>query len=273
MIFQAIRSAAFYAIWLGHTALLAVVVGTIGVVTRRPTKLGWALSMYWVNSSTFLLRWIVGIRSRVEGAENIPPGPCIFASKHMSDWDIFALVPYAERPAYIAKKELMDIPFFGWAAATYDTIRIDRSLGTGAIPAMIEEARAALGRGCRIVIYPEGTRREPLAPPDYRQGIVSMYVGLNVPVVPVALDSGLYWPRNSLILWPGTARARFLAPILPGLSSQEFRKELARRIESATNEMILEAVEKGVTRPISPEMREKLDALAAASSPAATTTY
>ena len=264
MILQAIRSVLFYAVWLANTALLAILVGTLGIVTRRPTKLGWALSMYWVNSSKFLLRWLVGIRSKVEGAENIPPGPSIFASKHMSDWDIFALVPYAERPAYIAKKELMDIPFFGWAAATYDTIRIDRSLGMEAIPAMLREAKAALERGCRIVIYPEGTRRVPLAPPDYRQGIVAMYMGLNVPVVPVALDSGLYWQRNSLILWPGMARAKFLPPIMPGLSAAEFKATLIERIEGETNRMILDAVERGLSRPISREMRDKLQALGAA---------
>jgi len=260
MIFQAIRSAIFYAVWLAHTVLLAIVVGTIGKLFGR-TRVGWALSMYWVHSSLFLMRWIVGIRTRIEGVENIPPGPAIFASKHMSDWDIFALVPLAEQPAFVAKKELMDIPFFGWAAATYDTIRIDRSLGSGAIPTMIAEARAALDRGCRIVIFPEGTRRLPLAPPDYRQGIVSMYTGLDPVVVPVALDSGLYWSRNSAILWPGTARARFLPPIMPGLSPEAFKKTLVERIETETNRMILEAVEKGVARPIPEELRAKLQAL------------
>ena len=104
----------------------------------------------------------------------------------------------------------------------------------------------------------------PLAPPDYRQGIVAMYMGLNVPVVPVALDSGLYWQRNSLILWPGTARAKFLPPIPPGLSAEAFKETLIERIEGATNRLILEAVERGLSRPISDEMRDKLQALAAA---------
>lgn len=268
MILQAIRTAVFYMVWLAHTVLLAIVIGTIGKLFGR-TRIGWWLSMYWVHSSLFLLRWLVGIRTRVEGTENIPPGPCIFASKHMSDWDILALVPHAERPAYLAKKELMDIPFFGWAAATYDTIRIDRSLGSGSIPAMLREARAALDRGCRIVIYPEGTRRLPLAPPDYRRGIIEMYTNLDTPVVPVALDSGLYWSRNSLILWPGTARARFLPPILPGLSPQAFKETLVARIEGETNRMILDAVDRGLSGPVSGEMHDKLQALRGAD----TTTY
>jgi 1-acyl-sn-glycerol-3-phosphate acyltransferase len=93
----------------------------------------------------------------------------------MSDWDIFAILPHTRRPAFIAKKELMDIPFFGWAARAFDTIRIDRSLGGDAIPTMMADARAALDRGGRIIIFPEGTRKSPLAPHDYRYGIVRMY--------------------------------------------------------------------------------------------------
>jgi 1-acyl-sn-glycerol-3-phosphate acyltransferase len=266
MVVQAIRSLLFYALFLGQTVVLAIIVGTLGI-TRGKTKTGWAIAQYWGESNKFLLRWVVGIRSEVTGTENIPEGPCIFAAKHMSDWDIFALLPPSGRPAFIAKKELMDIPFFGWAARTFDTIRIDRSLGAGGIPMMLDDARGALDRGCRIIIFPEGTRKKPLDPPDYRQGVVHMYEGLNVPVVPVAIDSGLYWQRNSLVLWPGTARARFLPPIMPGLSPTDFRERLIAAIEGETNRMILEAVERGVTRPIPDEMRRRLDAIAP------TTTY
>jgi 1-acyl-sn-glycerol-3-phosphate acyltransferase len=155
----------------------------------------------------------------------------------------------------------MDIPFFGWAARTFDTIRIDRSLGSGAIPLMLQDARAALNRGCRIIIFPEGTRRAPLAPPDYRYGIVKMYETLGVPVVPVALNSGLFWGRKSLILWPGTATARFLPAIPPGLPAAQFRARLTAETEAATNALILEAYEAGLSRPIPPELREKLEAL------------
>src|SRR5690606_2847405 len=143
-----------------------------------------------------LLRWIIGLRTEVTGVENIPPGPCILAAKHMSDWDIFAILPHTGRPAFIAKKELMDIPFFGWAARAFDTIRIHRKLGRDAVPAMLEYARGALAIGCRIVTCPQGTRWAPLAPFDYRYGIVRKYEALDAPVVPVALDSGLYGPRR-----------------------------------------------------------------------------
>jgi 1-acyl-sn-glycerol-3-phosphate acyltransferase len=209
-----------------------------------------------------LLRWTVGIRSDVSGEENIPEGPCIIAAKHMSDWDIFAILPHSRRPAFIAKKELMDIPFFGWAAQTFDTIRIDRSLGSDAIPLMLDDARAALARGCRIIIFPEGTRKAPLADPDYRYGIVRMYEALNVPVVPVALNSGLYWGRNSRILWPGTAKARFLPAIPPGLPASAFQTRLIQTVESETNRLILEAYQGGLARPIPSEMRDRLEQMA-----------
>jgi 1-acyl-sn-glycerol-3-phosphate acyltransferase len=263
MIVQAIRSGIFYLLFLGQTVILAIVVGGHAAIVRRRTAFGWAVSQYWGNANLFFLRWVTSIRSDITGAENIPDGPCILASKHMSDWDIFAILPHSKRPAFVAKKELMDIPFFGWAARTFDTIRIDRSRGSEAIPLMLEDARQALSRGCRIIIFPEGTRRPPLAPPDYRYGVVRMYVALGVPVVPVALNSGLFWGRNSWLLWPGTAKLRFLPPIPPGLPADEFRARLVAETEAATNALILEAYERGLSRPIPPAFREKLEALKA----------
>jgi 1-acyl-sn-glycerol-3-phosphate acyltransferase len=179
----------------------------------------------------------------------------------MSDWDIFALLPGARQPAFIAKKELMDIPFFGQAARAFDTIRIDRSRGGDAIPLMLSDARAALARGARIIIFPEGTRKAPLDPHDYKYGVVRLYEGLNVPVVPVALNSGLFWGRNSLLLWPGTARARFLPAIPPGLPADEFRSRLVETIEGETNRLILAAHEEGLSRPLTPLLRQRLDRL------------
>ncbi|MBK8084037.1 MAG: 1-acyl-sn-glycerol-3-phosphate acyltransferase [Devosia sp.] len=142
-IVPAIRSLLFYLVFYLQTAVLAIVIGLIAIVARRRTRLGWALALYWIHSHILALRLIVGIRTDIAGEENIPDGPCIIASKHMSDWDIFALLPGARRPAFVAKKELMDIPFFGQAAMSFDTIRLDRALGSEAIPRMIEEARAA----------------------------------------------------------------------------------------------------------------------------------
>lgn len=263
VVLQAVRSAVFYLVFYVQTVVLALVLGILAMVVRRRTAFGWLLARYWIHSHLFFLRVIVGLRTEVSGTENIPAGPCIIASKHMSDWDVFAILPGAGRPAFIAKKELMDIPFFGHAARSFDTIRIDRSLGAGAIPAMLDDARAALARGARIIIFPEGTRKAPLAEPDYRQGVVRLYEGLGVPVVPVALNSGLFWGRNSVLLWPGTARAEFLPPIPPGLDAETFRARLTDAIETRTDALIAEAWEAGLRRPVTPSMRAKLEQLVA----------
>lgn len=269
MIVQAVRSALFYLLFLGQTVIAAILVGTIGLIARRRTALGWTIAKYWCHANIWLLRHVVGIGTRVTGEHNIPPGGCIIASKHQSDWDVFAIFPHTGRPAYVVKKELMRIPFFGWAARSLDCIEVDRQKGAQAIPAMMAEARAAIGRGCRIVIFPEGTRKAPLAPPDYRYGVVRMYTELGVPVVPVALNSGLFWGRNSLILWPGMAEAEFLEPIEPGLPPDQFLVRLKSAIEAKSNALILDADKKGLSRPVEPQMREALDALRQSQPPSA----
>jgi 1-acyl-sn-glycerol-3-phosphate acyltransferase len=262
-IVQAVRTALFYFIFIGQTALVAITIGTIALISGR-TRVSWALAVFWCRSNLAYLRAITGVKTKVSGEENIPEGGCIIAAKHQSDWDVFAIFPYTGRPAYIVKKELMRIPFFGWAARALDCIEVDRKRGAEAIPLMMAQAHAAIERGCRIVIFPEGTRRAALAPADYRQGIVRLYRELNVPVVPVALNSGLFWGRNSPVIWPGTAEARFLPPIEPGLAPDVFLERLKGAIEDTSNELILEAVDRGLARPVGPELQARIDALRSA---------
>ncbi|RUT29437.1 1-acyl-sn-glycerol-3-phosphate acyltransferase [Arsenicitalea aurantiaca] len=258
MIVQAIRSLVFYALFFIQTTILALFVGTLALILRRHTRFTWGIARYWSDSNLFLLRWIVGIRTEVTGQENIPEGGCIIAAKHQSDWDIYAILPHTGRPAFIAKRELLDIPFFGWAARSLDTIEVDRKRGAQAIPVMMADAKAAADRGCRIIIFPEGTRRPPLAPPAYRQGIVRLYESLGVPVVPVALNSGLYWGRNSLVLWPGTAKARFLPAIPAGLPGDVFRARLEAEIEPVSTALAAEAIASGLSRPVPQEWRDRV---------------
>lgn len=256
---QAVRTLLFYALFIGQTALVAITIGTVAMIRGR-TQLTWKLAVYWCRSSLVLLRIITGVRTKVSGAENIPPGGCIIAAKHQSDWDVFAIFPFTGRPAYIVKKELMNIPFFGPAARSLDCIEVDRKRGAEAIPLMMAQAHAAIDRGCRIVIFPEGTRKAPLAKADYRQGIARLYAELNVPVVPVALNSGLFWGRNSLLIWPGTAQARFLPPIEAGLAPDVFMTRLKKAIETDSDELILGAVEHGMARPIDEALQARIDA-------------
>ena len=261
VIIQALRSALFYLLFIGQTVVIAIAIGTIALFSGlKRTPASWALANYWCRSNLALLRWIVGVKTEVTGAENIPEGGCIIAAKHQSDWDVFAIFPFTGRPAYIVKKELMRIPFFGWAARSLDCIEVDRKRGAEAIPLMMAQARAAVGRGCRIVIFPEGTRRAPLDPPQYRQGVVRLYNELKVPVVPVALNSGLFWPRNSFLIWPGTAEARFMPPIEAGLPPAEFMDRLKIAIENDSDDLILSAVDHGLSRPVDPELRRRVNA-------------
>lgn len=259
-IIQALRTALFYVVFLTQTVIIALVVGTIALFAGR-TRLSWAMAVFWCHSNLAYLRIFTGLETRVTGEENIPPGGCIIAAKHQSNWDVFAIFPHTGRPAYIAKKELMRIPFFGWAARSLDCIAIDRQKGAEAIPAMIEDSRAAIERGCRLVIFPEGTRRAALAPPAYRQGITRLYEALNVPVVPVALNSGLFWGRHSPVIWPGTAEAKFLPPIEPGLPAEIFNQRLIAAIEGETERLTLAAADRGLRRPLSAALRDGLQAL------------
>lgn len=262
VLLQGLRTALFYLVFIGQTAIIAIIIGIVALFAGR-TRFTWALARYWCWSNLQLLRVIAGLHTRVEGTENIPAGGCIIASKHQSDWDVFSIFPHTGRPAYIVKRELMRIPFFGRAARSLDCIEIDRGKGAQAIPEMMRQARAALDRGCRIVIFPEGTRKAPLAPPEYRQGIVRMYLELNVPVVPVALNSGLFWGRNSPVVWPGRATARILPAIPPGLTADAFLERLRSDIETGTDQLMLEAVDAGLSRPIDADLEARIAALRA----------
>jgi len=259
-IVQAVRTALFYFVFIGQTVIVAVTIGIIALISGR-TPVSWAMAKYWCRSNLAFLRVLTGVKTKVSGQENIPEGGCIIAAKHQSDWDVFSLFPYTGRPAYIVKKELMRIPFFGWAARSLDCIEVDRRKGAEAIPLMMAQAHAAIERGCRIVIFPEGTRKAPMAPADYRQGIVRLYLELNVPVVPVALNSGLFWGRNSLVIWPGTAEAKFLPAIEAGLSADVFQERLKKAIESESDALMLKAEAEGLSRPMTPELRASFDAL------------
>jgi 1-acyl-sn-glycerol-3-phosphate acyltransferase len=260
-IIQAIRSAIFYILFIGQTVICALIIGTAAIFVPRRTAFTWAVARHWCRSNSWMMAAIAGVGTRVTGAENIPEGGCIIASKHQSDWDVFAIFPYTIRPAYIVKRELMRIPFFGRAAASLGCIEVDRKRGSQAMPELMARARAAIAGGSRIVIFPEGTRKTPLAPPAYRFGVARMYAELGVPVVPVALNSGLFWGRNSLILWPGMAEAKFLEPIPPGLSPEAFMERLKNAIESESDQLINAADRRGLERPLPPGLRADLDAL------------
>lgn len=221
------------------TTTLFVVIGSPLLFAPR----GWAMAALKVHArfELWLLRAIVGTTIEVRGRGNIPQGPCLVASKHQSAWETFALIPIFRDPALLMKRELFFIPFHGWFSRKFEMIPVDRDKGPAALRRMLREARKRIDDGREIIIFPEGTRRPPGAPPDYKTGIVLLYNALGVPCLPVALNSGLFWPRRSVIRRPGTIVVEILPPIPPGLPREEFLRRLQEAIEGASSRLLVEA--------------------------------
>ena len=194
----------------------------------------------WGRYNLFLLRAICGLGADFRGIEKIPQGPLLVAAKHQSAWETFALLWLFDDPTFIMKRELQWIPLFGWLALKGRMIPVDRGAGSSGLNAMTERARDELMKGRQIIIFPEGTRRPAGAEPRYKYGIVRLYAGANVPVLPVALNSGLFWRRRSILRPPGTIVAQMLDPIQPGLGEEEFMARLQNDIETATARLIEE---------------------------------
>jgi len=177
----------------------------------------------------------------VRGAEKLPHGSCLVACKHQSAWETFGLIPLFRDPALLMKRELFWIPFHGWFSRKFEMIPVERDKGPAALRRMLREARKRVADGREIIIFPEGTRRPPGAPPDYRTGVILLYEALGIPCVPVALNSGVFWPRRSLERRPGTIVVEFLDPIPPGLPKAEFLARLTEAIETASTRLLAEA--------------------------------
>lgn len=195
----------------------------------------------WGRINLVLLRVVAGIDYEVRGREKIPRGAIIVASKHQSTWETFALLPLFDDPTFILKRELQWIPVFGWLTIKGRMVPVDRKKGAQALAAMAECARIELGRGRQLIIFPEGTRRPAGAEPRYKYGVAHLYAAEGVPCLPVALNSGLFWPRRSLKLRPGKVIVEMLDPIMPGLDQDAFIERLRNQIETATARLIAEA--------------------------------
>ena len=196
------------------------------------------LEAVWAHVSLFLMRVICNIRIEFRGMEKIPQGALIIASKHQSFWETFALVRFFDRPLFILKRELMMIPVFGWCLKKAGMISVERSGGPRSLLKTLKRAAGEVKRGRQLIIFPEGTRTAPGAPPNYKAGVGQIYVESGVPCLPVALNSGLFWPRRTFMRYPGTLVVEFLDPLPPGLPRDEFLKRLREQIETATNRIV-----------------------------------
>lgn len=235
-----IRSVAFAIAFYFVTAIFLVLGSPLLLAPRR-----WAMAGLRAHAVTclWLLARIVGTRLEVRGREKLPAGPILIAAKHQSAWDTFGLVPIFRDPAIVLKGELGTIPLYGWFCRKFEHILVRRERAAAALKGMVSDARRRAGEGREIIIFPEGTRRAPGAAPDYKAGVVALYEGLELTCVPVALNSGVYWPRRSIMRYPGTIIVEILDPLPAGLGRREFRAGIERAIETASARLLVEARE------------------------------
>jgi 1-acyl-sn-glycerol-3-phosphate acyltransferase len=230
-----LRSLAFNAVfWLG-----TVIFGVAGLpFLLTPRRIAMRFGRFWARAMLFALKHIVGLDGEIRGRENIPPAGCLIAMKHQSMWDTLMLPPLLGDPAVVVKRELRYVPFYGWYATRAGSIFIDRKGGASALRRMVAAAKRAIADGRPVVIFPQGTRTAPGAPTTdapYQPGIAALYRELGVPLVPAAVNSGMFWGRRAFIKRPGRMTVEFLPPIPPGLPRREVMAMLETRIEDATS--------------------------------------
>jgi 1-acyl-sn-glycerol-3-phosphate acyltransferase len=247
----AVRSA-IYAVAFYATTALMMLLGIWLLVGPR----SWAMEGLRLHGlvCTWLLKVICGTRLEVRGRENIPDGGCLVVSKHQSAWDTFALIPLFRDPAIVLKAELTRIPLYGWFCVKFEHILVRRERAAAALKAMIAEAKAKSEQGREILIFAEGTRRPPGAEPDYKPGYIALYDALDVPLVPLALNSGLYWPRKSFVRYPGTIIVEILPPVPTGQPRAEVRRKVETAIEQASWRLIGEAAAEPAPPPKAREL-------------------
>lgn len=240
MIGLGLRSFFFNVGWYAGTTIIAIVGSPILLMPRRFVV---AWSLFWIDFCLWWLRVTCRLTHRVGGLENMPAGPVIFACKHQSSWETLAFSRLFPGAATVMKRELVLIPVVGWAMARVGNIAVERGDGSKALRGLVKQARATLAEGRSILIFPEGTRVAVGDERPYQVGTAALYRQLGVPVVPVALNSGLFWGRRKFIKRPGVIDVEILPAIAPGLSRDVFMTTLRERIEGATNRLVAAARE------------------------------
>jgi 1-acyl-sn-glycerol-3-phosphate acyltransferase len=232
-----LRSLAFNLAFYGFAAAMLVIWTPPRLMSRRGAVRGMEA---WAGGVHRLLR-LVPITVEVRGAHNLPKGPVLVASKHQSAWDTIVFHKLLDDPAIVLKRELLKIPLYGGFIRSAGMIPVDRDAGARTLRALVAEARARAAEGRPILIFPEGSRAAPGQRLPYRPGAAALYTQLGLPCVPVALNSGLFWPRRRFLRRPGRIVLEFLPPIPPGLTRRAFAEALENAVETATDRLIAEA--------------------------------
>lgn len=235
-----------FAVWLTITVVpwaLAVLLASIFV---RGDRLYW-MCAGWLGVAIWGARHLCGVRHRVQGLEHLPargqPGAVVLAPKHQSTWETFAFPTLMPHPlCYVFKRELLYIPFFGWAMSRLDMVHIDRSRRTEAWKKVAEQGRRFMGKGNWVIMFPEGTRTPRGEQGTYKSGAARLAIAAGVPLVPVAVTSARCWPRRSFVLRPGVIDVSIGRPIATqGRRPDDLTREVEAWIEAEMRRLDPEA--------------------------------
>lgn len=237
-----LRSLVYQIAFLLWTALLGIAGLPLLLASRRTVM---RFGAFWSRGVLVLLRIICGLDYQLRGREHLPDGPAIVAMKHQSAWDAIAMPVLFEDAASIIKRELAWIPFYGWYTMKAGSIAIDRGAGSRALKRMVADAARVKAQGRKITIFPEGTRGAVDETRPYLPGVAALYQYLDLALVPVAVNSGLFWKRRGFLRRPGTVLVEILPAISPGLERHAMMERLRTEIEYATARLVAEARAKG----------------------------
>lgn len=237
-----IRSLLFNIVGYGIIAAGCICNSIIGLFSRRLTIKTW--NYFFIPLFVWALKVLAGIKIEIRGQQYINQNSGIYAGKHESAVETYVLTNYLKKATFVMKKELTYIPIFGWAQALYGMIPINRAAGAAAMKDMLRHAQDKIAEGRPIIIFPEGTRRKPGQNPAYKPGVALLYQHLNLPVTPIASNTGFFWAKSSFRRYSGTIIFEFLPPINPGLNKQEFMEKLQNSIEEKCQQLNMETIKK-----------------------------
>jgi 1-acyl-sn-glycerol-3-phosphate acyltransferase len=229
---HAVRSAIFV-LWMAITVVPYGISVLIVSLFIRGHRLYW-YTMVWLRLAIWGARVICGVRARLHGVENLPDAPVILCPKHQSTWETFAFPCLMPRPlCYVFKRELLYVPFFGWAMGRLDMIHIDRSKRAEAWAKVAEQGRRFMASGHWVIMFPEGTRIARGQVGNYKSGAARLAIATGVPVVPIAVTSARCWPRKSFVLRPGLIDVSIGPPVsCVGREPDEMMREVQSWIET-----------------------------------------
>jgi 1-acyl-sn-glycerol-3-phosphate acyltransferase len=193
----------------------------------------------WAGGLYFFLRIFCNLKLDLKGVKNRPQEPAIYASKHQSALETFMFHILIHKPVFVLKKELLDIPVFGFYLKKMGMISIDRDGGIKSLKLLLNQVQEKLKNGYSIIIFPEGTRTTPGEHVEYNPGITAIYNLKAADVIPIALNTGCFWPKNSFLKKSGKFTIEFLEAMPNGLSKQEFIGQLQSKIDTRSNELIV----------------------------------